>query len=164
MCLAHPAMLIRPLADDDIPAVASLFQASAREFFIDPSNPHALDWFFAENDEEAFRRYVAKGCSYHVAYAGETLAGFVAVRDATHLFHLFVDKRWHRQGVARRLWDVARAAAQAGSNPGYFTVNSSPNALPVYEQWGFVAASPQQCVKGLRFTPMRLETADEHAA
>jgi GNAT superfamily N-acetyltransferase len=157
-------MLIRPLGNDDIYAVASLFQSSAREYFVDPSNPDALDWFFAENDEEAFRRYVAKGCSYHVAFAGETLAGFVAVRDTTHLFHLFVDKRWHRQGVATRLWDVARAAAQAGGNPGYFTVNASPNALPVYEALGFAAAGPQQCVKGLHFTPMRLETADKRAA
>jgi GNAT superfamily N-acetyltransferase len=152
-------MQIEPLTNDDIPAVAALFQSAAREYFVDPADPGALDWFFRDNDEEAFRRYVAQGHVYHVARAGGEVAGFVAVRDQTHLRHMFVDKRWHRQGIASRLWNVAREAALAAGNPGFFTVNSSPFALPVYERWGFVPTAPLQCVKGLSFTPMRLELA-----
>jgi GNAT superfamily N-acetyltransferase len=151
-------MQIRPLADDDISTVAALFQSSAREFIV----PEGCDWFLRENDEDGFRAHVAQGYVYHVARIGAELAGFVAVRDLTHLYHLFVDKRWHRQGIAGRLWQVARDAALAAGNPGFFTVNSSSHAMPVYAAWGFTPTAPIQCVNGLSFTPMRLELHGSH--
>ena len=94
-----------------------------------------------------------------MAEDGAALAGFVAVRADSHLFHLFVDKRWHGQGLARRLWEVARAAAVARGGPGEFTVNASNYAVPVYESFGFVRTAPTQCVKGLYFNPMRYTPA-----
>lgn len=152
-------MLIRPLEDDDIPAAVALFQAAAHEFIVAGSSPGEMDWFLHENDEHGFRAHVAKGYAYQVARHGDQLAGFAAVRDLSHLYHLFVDKRWHRQGIGTRLWHAVRDAAVAAGNPGYFTVNASPYAMPVYLAWGFVPTAPLQCVKGLRFTPMRLELA-----
>jgi GNAT superfamily N-acetyltransferase len=103
------------------------------------------------------RGFIARGHVYHVALIDGELAGFIAMRDASHLFHMFVDQRWQRRGVARRLWDASRQAALAAGNPGIFTVNSSNYALPIYEAWGFVRTAPTQCVKGLYFNPMRLE-------
>ncbi|GAB3450250.1 GNAT family N-acetyltransferase [Massilia solisilvae] len=150
-------MLIRPLEDADIPAVARLFRAAALEFIVHESPPEGAANFLRENDEEGLRGFVRQGHVYHVALADGELAGFVAVRELTHLFHLFVDKRWHGQGVARRLWEVARRAALDAGNPGFFTVNSSNHALPVYAAWGFVPTAERQFTKGLYYTPMRLE-------
>lgn len=152
-------MLIRRLEDADIPAIARLFRAAALEFIVHESPPEGAANFLRENDEEGLRGFVQQGHVYHVALADGELAGFIAVRELTHLFHLFVDKRWHGQGVARRLWDVARRASLDAGNPGFFTVNSSNHALPVYAAWGFVPTAQRQFTKGLYYTPMRLEPA-----
>ena len=149
-------MLIRPLELTDIPAVADLLRELAREFIVHQSTPEGASTFLTENDELGVRGFLARGYVYHVAVADGELAGFVAMRDRSHLFHLFVGKQWHRRGVARALWDAARKAALAAGGDGVFTVNSSNFAVSVYESFGFVRAGPTQCVKGRYFNPMRL--------
>jgi GNAT superfamily N-acetyltransferase len=149
-------MLIRPLEPGDIPAVARLLRSLALEFIVNQAAPEEASTFLRENDEEGLRGLVERGLAYHVAVIDGEVAGFVAVRDCGHLYHLFVGTRWQRQGVARRLWDAARKAALEGGNAGSFTVNSSNNAVPVYEAFGFVRTAPMQCVRGIRFNPMQL--------
>jgi len=152
-------MLIRPLEAADIPAVAGLLRELAREYIVHESPPQGASTFLAENDEMGVRGFLARGHVYHVAVVDGELAGFVAVRDHSHLFHLFVGKRWHRRGLARALWEKAREAAIAAGGDGVFTVNSSNFAVPVYEAFGFTRVGPTQCAKGLYFNPMRLEEA-----
>jgi GNAT superfamily N-acetyltransferase len=149
-------MLIRSITDTDIPHVARLLRVLAREFILHESPPEGAATFLRENDADAVRANVARGMVYHVAQAGDELAGFIAMRERSHLFHLFVDPRWQRQGVARRLWQVAQASALEGGPLAACTVNSSNIALPVYEAFGFVRTAPTQCVKGLYFNPMAL--------
>jgi GNAT superfamily N-acetyltransferase len=143
----------------DIPAAARLLRELAREFIVHESPAEEACTFLRENDEDGIRGYVALGHVYHVADAGAGLAGFIAVRDGSHLFHLFVARQWHGHGVARQLWDVARGAALAAGNPGVFTVNSSKVARPVYEAFGFVPTAPLQCKRGIWFQPMQLTLA-----
>lgn len=158
-------MEIRPLVNTDIPslvpAIAAMLRALAQEFIVHESSPEGAATFLAENDQMGVRGFLALGHVYHVALDGGELAGFIAIRDNSHLFHLFVGKRWQRQGLARKLWNVARAAAIARGGDGNFTVNSSNHAVPAYEAFGFVRVAPTQCVKGLHFNPMRLTWADD---
>ena len=149
------AMQIRPLDPADLPACARLLRAAAIEFIVHESPPEGACTFLRENDEDGIRGYVAAGHVYHVAQDGGEIAGFIAIRNNSHVFHLFIDKRWHRQGLARRLWEVARTATLARRGSGVFTVNSSNHAVPVYAALGFVRTAPTQCVKGLYFNPMR---------
>jgi ribosomal protein S18 acetylase RimI-like enzyme len=155
---AH-AMLIRPLDASDLPACAHLLQASASEFIVHESSPEGACTFLRENDEDGMRGYVAAGHVYHVAIEAGEIAGFIGIRDNSHVFHLFIDKRWQRQGLARRLWQVARAASVERGGDGSFTVNASNYAVPVYEAFGFARTAPTQCVKGLYFNPMRFVPA-----
>lgn len=148
-------MLIRPCEDPDLPAMARLFRACALEYIVHESPPEGACTFLRENDEEGLRGYVRAGHVYHVTLDGGELAGFVAIRNNDHVFHLFVDRRWHRQGLARRLWGAARRAAAERGAGGAFTVNASNFAVPVYEAFGFERTAPTQCVKGLYFNPMR---------
>ena len=152
-------MLIRPLDEADFPAAARLLHASAIEFIVHESTPEGAAAFLRENDEAGLRGYVLKGHVYHVAEDGGELAGLVGVRANHHLFHLFVDKRWHGQGLARRLCQAARRAAIERGGDGAFLVNSSNYAVPVYQAFGFVRMAPTQCVKGLYFNPMRYTPA-----
>ena len=151
-------MRIRPLTEADIPAVAALFRELAQEFIVHESVPEGAAMFLRENDEAALRRFIAAGTHvYHVAESEGAIAGFIAMRDRSHIFHLFVAKACHGQGLARKLWDVAR---EASGHEGTFTVNSSNYALGVYAKFGFVRTAPKQCVKGLYYNPMSLEPRD----
>ena len=148
-------MLIRPCEDADLPVMARLLRASALEYIVHESPPEGACTFLRENDEDGLRGYARAGHVYHVALDGGELAGFVAIRNNDHVFHLFVDRRWHRQGLARRLWEAARVAAVKRGAGGSFTVNASNHAVPVYQAFGFERTAPTQCVKGLYFNPMR---------
>jgi ribosomal protein S18 acetylase RimI-like enzyme len=151
-------MWIRSIEEADLPAVARLLNLLSREFIVHESTPEGAATFLRENDEEAIRGYIGMGHVYHVAESDDgEIAGFIAVRDHSHLFHMFVGAKFQRQGVGRRLWEVARAQAIAAGGSGSFTVNASNYAVPVYEALGFLQSAPMQCVKGLYFNPMKLE-------
>jgi ribosomal protein S18 acetylase RimI-like enzyme len=153
-------MLIRQMEDSDIPAAAALLRRTAEEFILHDATPEDAAVFLAGQDEAALRGFVAAGYVYHVALAGAELAGFVGVRGRTHVYGLYVDKRWQRRGVARRLWGTALAAALDGAtdHPRAFTVNASNYALPWYQALGFERTAPMQ-VAVVRYNPMRLALA-----
>ena len=150
-------MRIRPIEDKDVPAVAHLLKGLAREFIVHESTPEGAATFLRENDEAAIRRYIEAGQVYYVAESDGDIAGFVSVRDRSHLFHMFVGVQWQGQGVARKLWETARQAAIDAGGNGSFTVNASNFAVPVYEKLDFVRTAPMQCLKGLYFNPMQWE-------
>jgi ribosomal protein S18 acetylase RimI-like enzyme len=148
-------MHIRPLTPADIPAAAALLCRAAGEFILPASTPENGAVFLAEQGEEGMRGFFAKGFVYHGAEVDGELAGFIAIRERSHVYSLYVDRRWHRRGIARRLWDAAREAAVGPDHPGVFTVNSSDHALPFYASLGFVPTAPTQ-VGIVRYNPMRL--------
>lgn len=147
---------IRPIGEADIPAVAQLLAALAARYILHECPPEAAAHFLGENSEAGLRSFIAQGHVYHVAMDGGELAGFVAVRARSHLFHLFVAEACQHQGLARRLWETARAAAIAAGGDGSFTVNSSNVAVGVYEALGFVRSAPMQSKHGLFYNPMTL--------
>lgn len=150
-------MKIRLITDADVPAVSAMMRRLSGEFIVHESSPESAAAFARENDVDGIRAFVAAGTVYRVAETDGAIAGFIAMRDNKHVFHMFVDKPYHRQGVARALWDVARETAMAAGNPGIFTVNSSNHALPVYEAFGFVRTDTTQCKNGIYFNPMQFD-------
>jgi ribosomal protein S18 acetylase RimI-like enzyme len=148
-------MHIRSLVPDDIPPAAALLRRAAEEFILHESRPLDAAVFLAEQGEEGMRGFLAKGFVYHVAEVDGELAGFIAIRERSHVYSLYVDKRFHRRGIARALWDAARAAAVGPGHPGFFTVNASNHALPFYASLGFVPTAPTQ-TGIVRYNPMRL--------
>jgi ribosomal protein S18 acetylase RimI-like enzyme len=148
-------MLIRPMREADIPAAADLLRRAAEEFILHESSPGDAAAFLAEQGERGLRGFIAAGYVYHVAEVEGELAGFIGVRERTHIYGLYVDKRWQRRGIARSLWETARAAALGPGHPGVFTVNSSNYALPLYASFGFERTAAMQ-VGIVRYNPMRL--------
>ena len=148
-------MQIRPIRSDDLPACAALLHRCAEDFILHESKPADAAAFLAEHDEAGLRRNLDAGFVYHVAFAHGELAGFVGVRGASHVFHLFVARRWQRRGVARSLWEAARAAALAQPHAGVFTVNASNYSVPFYASLGFERSAPMQVAR-VCYNPMRL--------
>lgn len=141
---------------DDADAIADLIASFQREITDDPSGAGA-EHYLASVSAQAERGYLASSrYVYRVAEQGGVLVGFIALRDLSHVFHLFVARSNHRTGLARRLWADARARALA-SGASRFTVNSSLGAVQVYRAFGFVPTGEVASVHGISYLPMRLE-------
>jgi len=150
------AIVIRPGTVADAPIVGALVMDLLPFLTVDPQGRGA-ESFVANIDAAAQARYLAApSFRYQLAWRGNALAGFVAMRDNGHLFHLFVDRALHGQGLGRRLWELARDEALALGNPGVFTVNASDHALPMYVRLGFMPVGPREEQRGIAWTPMRL--------
>jgi GNAT superfamily N-acetyltransferase len=148
-------MEFRAGSPSDAEAIARLIASFRTELTDDPSGAGAEE-FFSSVSVKAEREYLAsERYQYLLAYSGSQLAGFIAIRDGCHLFHLFVERSHQRQGIGRRLWNRALQELCAPNSDGVLTVNSSLSAIPVYEAFGFVAAGSIQNMHGISFLPMR---------
>lgn len=88
----------------------------------------------------------------YAAYQKDQMLGIIATRSqGTHVALFFVDGKYHKHGVGRKLFE----AALEQNTSGFMTVNSSPYAVPVYHKLGFQDTDGEQTVNGLRFTPIR---------
>src|SRR5262245_58343781 len=139
----------------DAEAIAGLIASFQSELTVDPSGAGS-DEFLASVSVQAERGYLAsRRYRYLLAYSDSQLAGFIAIRDGSHLFHLFVERSHQHLGIARRLWERALRESCAPASDGGFTVNSSLSAVEVYQAFGFVPAGSIQSEHGISFLPMR---------
>ena len=83
--------------------------------------------------------------------------GVIAVKDYSHMFHLFVDRDFHKRGIAKQLWSHMKQRSLDRGNNGRFTLNSTTYALPIYLSWGFVVTGDKEQRFGINYTPMVLE-------
>jgi len=86
-------------------------------------------------------------CEYENRIIGAIAAG------KEHINLLFVDGKFHRKGIARKLLEIIIE----NYKPSEITVNSSPYAIEAYKKLGFVETDPEREENGIRFTPMKLE-------
>lgn len=148
-------MKFRAGSPSDAEAIAQLIASFQSELTDDPAGAGA-EQYIASVSIQAEREYLAsERYRYLLAYLDSQLAGFIAIRDCCHVFHLFVDRSHQRQGIARRLWEEALRKLCAAVGDESFTVNSSLSAVPVYQAFGFVPAGPIQSIHGISFLPMR---------
>jgi GNAT superfamily N-acetyltransferase len=158
----HPVIdsVIRPFVDTDLAPAAALLRRAALDFILHESTLEGARDFLARHGEDGLCANIAAGFVYHAALVDGELAGFIGLRERSHVFHLFVDERWQRRGIAGRLWETARdielESASGARHPGVFTVNASNHALPFYESLGFVRTAPMQ-VAAVLYNPMRLD-------
>jgi len=98
------------------------------------------------NDKEAISRLEIYG-----AFINGEIAGVIATRRyGNHIALFFVDGKYHRQGIGRKLFETAVKE----STEDKITVNSSPYAVEVYKKLGFIPDSDEQLAEGMRYTPM----------
>src|SRR5262249_38196638 len=91
----------------DAEAIAGLIASFQSELTDDPSGAGAEE-YLASVSVQAERGYLAsERYRYLLVYSDSQLGGFIAIRDGSHLFHLFVERTHQRQGIARRLWERA---------------------------------------------------------
>jgi GNAT superfamily N-acetyltransferase len=155
----NTTLTLRPATVDDAPAIGALIAELMPYMTLDPDGTGA-EQFIATMQAPAIAGYLAQDRYwYRLALIDGELAGVIGVRDGSHVFHLFVARRFHGGGLARRLWQAARATAAPDSA---WTVNSSPHAAAMYEHFGFRAIGPRVEQHGVAWIPMFYRSAPEY--
>ena len=93
--------------------------------------------------------------SYRLAVAkieGE-IVGIASLRGERHISLLFVDERFHRQGIGTALLAFLQKDVIRNGNC-VMSVNAAPYGVPFYEKIGFTATSDLQMADGITFVPM----------
>ncbi len=138
---------IVPLSIKDIQRLTDL-SYSLLKYLFDKEIPQ---WFKNSFNQEEFRKRIQ---SNEYKYFGfkikNKIVGFIAIKDDNHLFHLFVDEKYHQQYIGKKLWEYVK------KNIAFETMstNASLYAVNVYESFGFVKQKDIQTYKELEFLPM----------
>lgn len=92
-----------------------------------------------------------KDREFYGAYENNEILGVIATKDKNHIALFFVDGKYHRQGIGKKLYEKVLEL----NHDGFFTVNSSPYAKEVYKHLGFELTDDLQTINGLKFYPMK---------
>lgn len=149
-------MELRAATTKDSESISKLVCRLSTKFIAGEFSKQGADFLLKSMTPAAIEKYIQTGYRYHVAEEEKQLVGVVAVKDNSHLYHLFVAQDYQRQGIASSLWQLAKQTCIEHGNPGEFTVNSSTYAQDVYKSLGFVAQSGPQEKNGVIFIPMKL--------
>jgi predicted GNAT family N-acyltransferase len=97
----------------------------------------------AYNQPEAIKQRFAENYLYFVAEESSSPLGILGIREykekPNHLYHLFVDKQYRNQGIARKLWKHYLSQRSENFKNPVYVVNSSLMAVGVYKNFGFVS-------------------------
>lgn len=104
---------------------------------------------------EQFRQRIRDEHFVLVAVVNDKIIGMIEIRRYRHVSLLFVDGRFQKRGFSRELLRKALAIClKQKPKLCAISVNSSPNAVKIYEKLGFQAAGGEQEKNGIKFTPM----------
>ena len=90
-----------------------------------------------------------------VALYKDEIIGFITVRNRSHISLLFVNKKYHRQGIGSILIERMGEYLITEVGVDYMTVDSAPYALEFYHKLGFWDLAPRQQKQGIIYTSMK---------
>ncbi len=90
------------------------------------------------------------------AFEKNKLVGMIATKGLSHLYMVFVDKDYHRLGIASAILSKVIDDIKI-DNPQieYVTINSMPLGVKFYHSFGFIDTDKEQVVDGIISTPMK---------
>jgi GNAT superfamily N-acetyltransferase len=162
----RPRPTIRLAREADARAIGVLVRRVTRRDVL-PDQPagaaaHLMETMSARSECARIR----EGKRYHVAEVEGRIVGVVATRDDSHVFRLFVSRRWRRHGIAGALLRRIVADGRRRSGTRTFTLNASKFAIEAYLRLGF-RITGRAVAKGLGrvvATPMRIRVPARPAA
>ena len=119
-----------------------------------------VDEFLRYIQPEALAEHLKTDHFGIMANSGSDIIGVIVIRNHSHVALFFVDARYQRSGIGRKLLSKAlEICDRHEGKPSKLTVNASPNSKSAYEKLHFEATDAEQCVNGIRFIPMRRVTS-----
>lgn len=151
-------MIIKELHKEDIKKALTLVWSVFEEFEVPDYSEQGVKCFQEFiNYESIIEKFTRGEIVLWGNFMNNDLVGVIAIRDKNHICMLFVSKDFHRQGIARNLFETILAACCKDDDIDSITVNSSPYAVEIYQRLGFVSTDVEQTLNGIRFTPMRYD-------
>lgn len=149
-------IIIRKALASDAEKISELIYSLTHLFFVEPDGKGA-EHFLQMSTPAGLAAFMAQpNINYLLGEDEGVFCGVVAVRNNSHLQHLYVVPSMQGRGVGKYLWETARNQAIGAGNNGEFTVNASLKAVPFYLRMGFEATGGVSILGGLRFQPMKL--------
>lgn len=149
--------VFRPMRGEEASAVSELVFSLFSEFVGSDYSEEGILEFRKFVSPEALELRGSENHSMWVAETGGILIGMIEIRDGNHVALLFVDKSYHRHGVAKDLLRAALKESRATApDLERVTVNSSRYGIPAFEKLGFRQTGPERDVNGIAFIPMAM--------
>jgi GNAT superfamily N-acetyltransferase len=135
--------------------LSALVQLSFNQLAAATWKPHARSRFMEECCPARLAPAIASSTFAATAYDGATAVGFILLPRPDLVYLLFVHPQYLRRGIARALWERARAHLEA-RHPQARTVelNATPVSLAAYRALGFFPISAQLDREGAPSTRM----------
>ena len=140
--------------------VCNLVARSFNEFIAPEFSEEGIQEFFTYANPRDFKKRAESGYYSMVAESGGKLAGVIELKEYNHISMLYVEKAFHKKGVAKELIRVAlEKVSSSNSNLCDITVNSSIYAVPFYEKLGFIQFEEEKTIYGVIHIPMMVTYA-----
>lgn len=135
-------LAFRSATPSDAGPVSSLIHASFLEFVAPEWEAHAVEKFLQDSTPKGLADLIGMAAFAAVACAGDEPVGFILLAPPNQLKAMFVARPWHRRGIARKLWSLARSHLKA-NQPAVETIelNASGCAVETYKALGFYPIS-----------------------
>jgi GNAT superfamily N-acetyltransferase len=147
---------IRKAIASDAAKVSELIYSHMPLFLVDPDGKGAEHFLKMCTPAGLAVFMLQPEINYLVGEKDGVFCGVVAVRNNSHLQHLYIVPAFQGHGVGRHLWETARDQAITAGNAGQFTVNAVLSAIPFYQRMGFEVVGDVTLTGGLRCQPMKL--------
>ena len=135
--------------------VCNLVARSFNEFIAPEFSEEGVEEFFKYSNPREFLKRAESGYFSRVAESQSKLAGMVEIKDKSHISMLYVEKAFHKRGVAKELIRIAlEEVTSSRGNYDKITVNSSRYAVPFYEKLGFIQFEEEKTIYGVFHIPM----------
>ncbi len=150
-------MIIRQYQDRDFEPVVALFTDTVRRVNIRDYSPEQVAAWAPQPPDLARWRERLAGLTLWVAGSDSDLLGFCGLGADGLVDLLYVDYRFQRQGVARRLYEHLETESRRRRIRRLFT-GSSITARPFFESMGFDVLREQWVeLRGVRFRNYAME-------
>ncbi len=136
------------------PAMQMIWRTFLKYDGVDYTAEGIRNFFDFITDDDLYVAFLKGSYRLMVAVMGQEVIGAGSLRGRNQLSLLFVDGRYHRQGIGRAILDglCAYLAGEAGERS--MLVKAAPYAVGFYERTGFLTVKPEAEYSGIRVTEM----------
>lgn len=148
--------MTRRVKPEEVKSALNLARKVFMEFMEPIYSSGAINKFILDYIENKtyINNYVTGKHLMLVSFDKDRIIGLVAEQGNSNISMVFVDKAYHRQGVATYIMEnMVVELKLKGFNK--IMINSSPYALPFFHSFGFNSINTEQSMDGFIFTPMQ---------
>lgn len=148
-------LLIRWAREEEwSPAMQMIWRTFLKYDGVDYTAEGIRNFFDFITDDDLYVAFLKGSYRLMVALDGEEVIGAGTLRGRNQLSLLFVDEKYHHQGIGREILDrlCAYLVKEAGERSIF--VKAAPYAVGFYQRTGFLTVVPEKEYSGIRVTEM----------